>query len=132
LKSQNELIVKIIIDSFGYINENMIEILLEVLTPFENDLYNERNKKTKKKRELRANINKIYCRISKNTSNTILRDKEFIKDKFLNLINENYLYLKQFNSQNSFLIDFLVLRYNFFFILNNTYLKLYFYPPRFY
>jgi hypothetical protein len=128
IKSSNEHQITYAIFAIGSVHESCLETLFELMNDYEFEAFGDKKRKQSKKRDiLRIQISRIYSRIADSVSDTIFRDKEFIKDKFLNFISEQLNFLK--SPSQMYLLDFQMLRWNLFIILTKISRKFFYYPP---
>lgn len=126
LKNGNEKFLQPAVDALGGVHEDLLEILLEQLKPYEVDAFGDRHKKIKKRKDfLRTQLSRIYAKLSESISDSLLQEKEFIKEKFLTFIDEH----KSFLGSSNYNLELQPLRYNLYTIIDNLARKLHYFSP---
>ncbi|EFC46366.1 predicted protein [Naegleria gruberi] len=130
LKSNYEKQSTAAVNALGAVPDDLLEILLDSIKVLENEAYiMDKQKKNKKKKDsLRVQISRVYSRLSSNIKDTTLKENEFIKEKFLQFIEEQIQYSKQ--PGNMYNIDLQSLRHHLFIVIDNISRKLYYYAPK--
>lgn len=130
LKSNYEKQSTAAVNALGAVPDELLEILLDNIKPLENEAYSiDKQKKNRKRKDLlRVQISRVYSRLSSNIHDTTLKEKEFIKEKFLSFVEEQIQYSKQ--PGNMYNIDLQSLRHHLFIVIDNISRKLYYYSPK--
>ena len=129
LKSNYEKQSTAAVNALGGVPDELLEILLDSIKVLENEAYtlDKQRKNRKRKDLLRVQISRVYSRLSSNIHDATLKEKEFVKEKFLSFVEEQINYSKQ--PGNMYSIDLQSLRHHLFIVIDNISRKLYYFPP---
>ncbi|KAL9643542.1 hypothetical protein ABK040_010155 [Willaertia magna] len=130
LKSNYDKQATAAVSALGSVPDELLEIMLDSIKIIENEAYaaDKQRKNRKRKDLLRVQLARVYSRLSSNIHDTTMKEKEFVKEKFLCFIEEQIQYSKI--PGNMYSIDLQSLRHHLFIVIENVSRKLYYFPPK--